>query len=299
MDQNTVQKGNANAEGGKTSLGGILFNMLKGALIGTGAILPGISGGVLCVIFGIYQPLMALLTHPFRELKKRFWFFATVLFGFAVGVLGISKLLKMVMDVAGSPAMWLFIGLILGTMPSLWQQSGKQGRSAGNIIVGLLAFAVLFVFLLWIKGSGSFTFSPGFWLWLACGALWGLGFIAPGLSPSSIFFFIGVMAPMMDGISRLDMSVILPMGLGLIACALALSQGIGWLLTNRFAGSMHAISGLAMASTVAMIVAPELSLWPATVGQGLVYAACLAAGFAVAMWMERMNRKFEESGLKS
>jgi uncharacterized membrane protein len=62
---------------------------------------------------------------------------------------------------------------------------------------------------------------------------------------------------------------------------------------------MHAIIGLAMASTVAMIVAPELSLWPATVGQGLVYAACLAAGFAVAMWMERMNRKFEESGLKS
>ena len=299
MENNTVRKGSASAEGGKSPLGGWLFNMLKGALIGTGAILPGISGGVLCVIFGIYQPLMALLTHPFRELKKHFWFFATVLFGFAVGVLGISKLLKMVMDVAGSPAMWLFVGLILGTMPSLWQESGKQGRSAGNIVVGLVAFAVLFVFLLWIKGSGSFTFTPGIWLWAACGALWGLGFIAPGLSPSSIFFFMGVMGPMMDGISKLDMGLILPMGVGLILCALAFSQGIGWLLKNRFSGTMHAIIGLAMASTVAMLVDADLNLWTANIGQALIYLVCFAAGFVVAMWMDRMNKKFEESGLKS
>lgn len=295
MENNT----NQNAGGAKSSLGGWLFNMLKGALIGTGAILPGISGGVLCVIFGIYQPLMALLTHPIVELKKHFWFYVTVLLGFAIGVLGISKLLKMVMDVAGGPAMWLFIGLILGTMPSLWQESGKQGRNAGNIVVGLVAFAALFVFLLWIKGSSSFTFTPGFWVWVACGALWGLGFIAPGLSPSSIFFFIGAMVPMMDGISRIDLSVILPMALGLVACALALSQGIGWLLKNRFASTMHGIIGLAMASTVAMVVAPELNLWPATVGQGLIYVTCLAVGFVVAMWMDRMNKKFEESGLKS
>ncbi len=295
MEHNT----NQNAGESKLSLGGLLFNMLKGALIGTGAILPGISGGVLCVVFGIYQPLMALLTHPFRELKKHAVFFATVLLGFAIGVLGISKLLKLVLDVAEGPAMWLFIGLILGTMPSLWQESGKQGRSAGNIVVGLVAFGALFAFLLWIKGSGSFTFTPGIWLWAGCGALWGLGFIAPGLSPSSIFFFMGVMGPMMDGISRLDMGVILPMGAGLILCALALSQAIGWLLKNRYAGSMHAIIGLALASTVAMLADAELHLWPVTVGQGLVYAACLAVGFVVAMWMDRMNKKFEESGLKS
>ena len=291
--------GNANAGEGKPSLGGWLFNMLKGALIGTGAILPGISGGVLCVVFGIYQPLMALLTHPFRELKKRFWFFATVLLGFAIGVLGISKLLKMVLDVAESPAMWLFIGLIMGTMPSLWKESGKEGRGAGSIIAGLIAFALLFAFLMWIKGTGTLTITPSIWLWAGCGALWGLGFIAPGLSPSSIFFFLGVMSPMMDGISKLDMGLILPMGAGLILCALAFSQGIGWLLKHRFSVTMHAIIGLAMASTVAMLVDAELHLWPATVVQGLVYAVCFGVGFVVAMWMDRMNKKFEESGLKS
>ena len=46
-----------------------LFKILQGALIGLGAVLPGISGGVLCVIFGIYKPVMELLSHPFKNLK--------------------------------------------------------------------------------------------------------------------------------------------------------------------------------------------------------------------------------------
>jgi putative membrane protein len=51
-------------------LGTCLLLVLSGILIGGGAILPGISGGVLCVIFGIYRPMMELLSHPKRALPK-------------------------------------------------------------------------------------------------------------------------------------------------------------------------------------------------------------------------------------
>ena len=44
-------------------------NICKGAAIGVGAILPGISGGVLCVVFGIYKPMMSFLAHPFRTFR--------------------------------------------------------------------------------------------------------------------------------------------------------------------------------------------------------------------------------------
>ena len=46
-----------------------VFRIFQGALIGLGAVLPGISGGVLGVIFGIYKPIMELLSHPFRTLR--------------------------------------------------------------------------------------------------------------------------------------------------------------------------------------------------------------------------------------
>ena len=50
----------------------MLRYLLCGALIGAGAILPGVSGGVLAVVFGIYRPFMEVLTHPRRALPK-YW----------------------------------------------------------------------------------------------------------------------------------------------------------------------------------------------------------------------------------
>lgn len=45
----------------------VLFRVIQGAVIGLGAVLPGISGGVLCVVFGIYKPIMELLSHPLKK----------------------------------------------------------------------------------------------------------------------------------------------------------------------------------------------------------------------------------------
>ena len=50
----------------------VLFRIVQGALIGLGAVLPGISGGVLAVIFGIYRPIMELLSNPFKILKRMY-----------------------------------------------------------------------------------------------------------------------------------------------------------------------------------------------------------------------------------
>ena len=50
----------------------MLLLFFQGVLIGTGAILPGISGGVLCVAFGIYEPMMAFLSHPISSFRKNY-----------------------------------------------------------------------------------------------------------------------------------------------------------------------------------------------------------------------------------
>ena len=63
-----------------------LLRVLQGALIGGGAILPGISGGVLAVLFGVYQPLMELLTRPIQTIKKRWRLFLPLGIGCAPAV---------------------------------------------------------------------------------------------------------------------------------------------------------------------------------------------------------------------
>ena len=66
-EKNDIQ----NAENKKRSgVGEIIMRLIHGAIIGLGAVLPGISGGVLCVVFGVYKPIMELLSHPFKAIKK-------------------------------------------------------------------------------------------------------------------------------------------------------------------------------------------------------------------------------------
>lgn len=266
-----------------------LLPLLKGALIGVGAILPGISGGVLCVALGVYRPMMALLANPIQQIKKRFWFFLPLLIGFAVGVLGLSRLVDVLFRASPVPAVWLFIGLIAGTLPSLWRESGREGRGKGSLIACALAFIVMLAALLWMQRAGGVQLAPSPWLWLLCGVLWGIGFIAPGMSPSSLFIFMGVYQPMAAGIADLSLPILLPMGLGLLACVLGLSRVVNWLLKRAYAVTMHAILGVAVASTVVILPFGSAKGWQDV----LVYALCFLGGLAVALWMDWMNRKLE------
>ena len=57
---------------GGASLGNLLLRFVQGLIIGVGGILPGVSGGVLCIVFGLYQPVMEVFAAPIRNLKKHY-----------------------------------------------------------------------------------------------------------------------------------------------------------------------------------------------------------------------------------
>ena len=66
----------------------LLLLILQGAIIGVGAILPGISGGVLCVIFGLYKPVIEVMSNPFVNLKYHWKLIIPVALGVGLGFLG-------------------------------------------------------------------------------------------------------------------------------------------------------------------------------------------------------------------
>lgn len=84
--------------GGGSALLRALLRLGQGALIGLGAVLPGVSGGVLCVVFGVYRPIMELLSHPFSAIKKYYKLLIPLVIGGALGFVVISKLLGFLLD---------------------------------------------------------------------------------------------------------------------------------------------------------------------------------------------------------
>ena len=103
--------------------------LLQGALIGLGAVLPGISGGVLSVIFGIYRPVMELLGDPKKNFRTHFPKLYPYLPGYLLGFLGVANVLAFFLNRYPDPSVCLFIGLIIGMLPSLWEEAGKEGCS--------------------------------------------------------------------------------------------------------------------------------------------------------------------------
>ena len=102
-----------------------ILGILKGALISIGALLPGISGGALCVILGIYKRIMALLCHPIQEIKKQWKFFIFIGIGFVIGILLGAKVIDKFLEANEAAALFLFIGLIVGSMPGLFKEAPK------------------------------------------------------------------------------------------------------------------------------------------------------------------------------
>ena len=103
-----------------------LMRILKGTLIGAGAILPGISSGVFCVIFGIYEKLVDSILHFFQKPKENFLFLLPILIGVGIGVIVLAKFLLFFFEYYPMPTKYTFIGLILGSIPFLFKEANKK-----------------------------------------------------------------------------------------------------------------------------------------------------------------------------
>ena len=267
----------------------MLMRVLQGALIGGDAILPGVSGGVLAVVFGIYRPMMELLSHPFRALKKNLWLFIPIVIGVGIGFVGFAKLMALLFAEDSPYPISLFVGLILGTVPSLLKTARSQGRKpAADMTALILTFAGLLAFLIILEGTGSMnlTLTP---VWaLISGLIWGFSLIVPGLSSSSILIFMGLYKSIMDDVGRLQLGTVIPLLLGIALVAFLFARVIDSLFNKHFSVASHAIVGLVLASTIMII--PRVY---AGLGQILLCLGLAVIGFAGAWYLGVWGEKYE------
>lgn len=261
--------------------------LLQGMLIGTGAVLPGVSGGVLMVIFGLYQPLMAILAHPVRGLRDGLRQLLPVLLGIVLGFLGIARLLGFLLHSYPEPSVCLFVGMIAGMLPSLFKEAGERGRSFSAWIALTAAFGITLTLLLLLRVV-RVTIVPDFLWYVFCGFCLALSVIVPGMSFSTLLMPLGLYTPFIEGIGRLNLAVLLPGGLGAVLTMALMARGVAWLMERRYALVFHGVIGVVMAATLVIIPFDSFARgWTSFA----VNAVCAMAGAATAWGMERLNRR--------
>lgn len=263
-----------------------ILRLVQGAIIGVGAILPGISGGVLAVVFGIYRPMMETLTHPKSGLRQYWRLFLPIVIGWAAGFFGGSGVILLLFNHSETLATCLFIGLILGTVPALWDEAGEQERGKWAYLFVILSFLALFSLLLGVR-LGSFGQIPANTLgFLFCGILWGVSLIVPGMTSSSILMAVGLLTPMVEGIASFDVAVVVPWLLGMGSVIVLLARLVNWLFKAHYALAYHAVVGIVLAST--LIIVP---VHYANTQEFLLCIACAAVGAVLAHFSGKLQAK--------
>ena len=266
-----------------------LRDLLCGALIGIGAILPGVSGGVLAVVFGIYRLFMEILTRP-RTAIPRYWRrFPPIILGWCVGFLGFAKGISAAMDLSDTVTIWLFIGLIVGTVPSLFREAGKEGHSASSWVSLLVCTLALFAGLFYISHVAGVCVEPNFWWYNFCGVLWGMSIVIPGMTSSSVMMALGLYQPMLEGLANLDLLVLSACLPGMFLSILLLARCVSWFFRRHYSVAFHGILGIVLAST--LVIIPTSYSGPVEI---ILSVLCCVGGFFLAYFLDRMDQRVQQ-----
>lgn len=276
-----------------------LYRIIQGALIGGGAILPGVSGGVLAVVFGIYQPMMAFLSRPFQTFKTYWKLFIPIILGVGLGFWGFAKLIAWLFSGDSPYPLALFIGLILGTVPQLYKSAQKpqngvsltDSEKRNNLLALVISFAALMAFLFFISRQTSTQNIEPTVLWsFLSGLIWGFSLVVPGLSSSSILFFIGIYDKLMEGVKDLNFSIIIPLFIGIAIVAFVFARFVDKLFEKRYGIASNAVVGLVASSTLAIILFPPPKYKIDSVITGLICLVIMGIGFVCAHYLDKWGQ---------
>lgn len=277
-----------------------LSRLAKGIIIALGFILPGVSGGVLASILGLYQKIIAFLAHPTKDFRSNLLFFLPVGIGGILGIALFSAPLEWLLAHYQVVTLWTFTGAIVGTLPTLWQEAAlEDGRDTLDWVILILTFLISGLVLFFLNDLVG-TIPAGFASFTLAGALIALGILVPGLSPSNLLLIMGLYSPMLTGFKTLNLvGVFLPIAIGGALTMILFSKVMDHALAHHHSRVYHGILGLVTSSTL-LIVLPNPrsveSISYASVGLGTLISSVilLIAGIALGVWMSRLEGKYKQ-----
>ena len=261
---------------------------IQGFIVGIGAILPGVSGGTLCYAFGIYDPVLDVLSNPIDGLKKHWKMMIFVILGGGLGFVGFAGVTNWLLNLNEAVVLCVFVGLIAGTLPDIWKDAGKKGRGSGSYIGLAISFVAIAAVFYVFKSVWHLTIAPNLAGWIICGLLWGLSFIIPGFSSSTLLLFFGIYEKMSEGISTLDFGVIIPLGLAMLATLLLFSRLMKLVFDKFYSIVSHCVLGFVVATTL-MILPSFATEWYNI----LIYVGCIVAGGVASFFFSKLCNKIK------
>ncbi len=229
-------------------------NILLGIIIGIGFIVPGVSGGVIATILGIYNTIIYKLNHLFDDFKNNMLYILPIIIGILISIFSFSKLILYLINNRLEFISYVFIGLILGCVPYLIKEIKIKEKKGISVIPFLLAF--IFGILLYIIQNSNLIESNNITTFklVIAGLLYSIGKIVPGISGAALLMLIGIYNYFLSIIAnpiliniKLMISFI-PFLLSFLISSIIILKLIEYLINNHFRITYSIIIGFVLSS---------------------------------------------------
>lgn len=287
-----------------------MAHIIKGALIGTANILPGISGGTLAISMGVYEQLLHALTHLHREPKKSLATLLPYLLGILGGIVGLSFSMEYLFLAWPLQTNLAFLGLIFGGLPGVLKRirhPQEEDRSPHNLSALSAAFFLTLVIataMSLVKAGHGAQAVLGGSVFSCCllfliGILSAATMVIPGISGSMILMMIGYYQPLLTAVNRTLFSLLTadfpeffrcscllaPFGIGLLAgfylFALLMETLFARYARITYCGSL----GLILASPIGILAGLPSSVF--TLPALLTGILCLSTALLFVVWISQ------------
>ena len=236
-------------------------------IIGVGQIIPGVSGGMLAITLGVYEKGIEAISNIFKSLKENIKFLTSIGIGILFSIIVFSKIIKWSLINFYLPTMLLFIGLILGGVPSFLKKINSFKKlKKSNIFITIIIFLsiILLSFLNFNNSNTDFNNFNIFSIisFFIIGIIYAATMVIPGISGTAIMMLLGYYEVVINMISNLsnitvtlsNLNTILPFGFGLVFGIIYVSKLMNYLLNKHEVKTYYAIFGLILSSIVVMFI---------------------------------------------
>lgn len=238
-----------------------IYGFLKGVAIGAGAIAPGVSGGALAVIFGLYDKITDFIAHLNKNFRENLIFFIPVGIGAAAGILIFSRIIEFMFQNYETEVRYAFVGLMLGTMPAVVKEANKKGYKRKYLIPFIISL-ILTVVVTYLENNAVSVIreaGTGPVHVIIYGIIVGFGTIIPGISASIILMYLGAYEVVIGAISNFQVILIIYLGIGFVLSILLFAKLISMLFEKAYGFTYYTILGLVLGSVISIFPGFEIS----------------------------------------
>lgn len=231
-------------------------NIIAGIFIGAGAILPGISSGVFCVIFEIYDKLINSILNLKNNFRKNIIFLIPIFIGFGIGVLLFGNILKYLFLTFPVQINTIIIGFILGSIPKLFESANKKNKFRLHYLLYTflaLAISIILLKLENVSSIDSFYTQYNVLFLILSGFLMSIGIVFPGVSSTAILMILGVYSIYLNAVANINIRILIPMGIGIVSGSLIFMKIIQYLFNKYYSQTYYSIIGFVIASIVVLL----------------------------------------------